>query len=101
MASRTRISRRTLIAGSAGLAASAGVARFNIAKAQSGALKIGVILPRSGTQAFIGQSCQRGADIAPAVLKELGYKVDVELINADSETNVDVARSRAERLIND
>jgi branched-chain amino acid transport system substrate-binding protein len=101
MASRIGISRRTAMMGGAGLAAAAGIARFNIARAQGGPLKVGVILPRSGVQAFIGQSCQRGADIAPEVLKELGYKVDIELMNADTETNVEVARSRAERLINE
>jgi branched-chain amino acid transport system substrate-binding protein len=61
-------------------------------------LKIGVLLPRSGLQALIGQSCQRGADIAPEVIRQrLG--VEIELMNADTESNVDTARSRAERLI--
>jgi branched-chain amino acid transport system substrate-binding protein len=56
------------------------------------------LLPKSGFQGLIGQSCQKGADVAPAILKErLG--VDVELLNADTETNVDTARTRAERLI--
>jgi branched-chain amino acid transport system substrate-binding protein len=49
-------------------------------------------------QGFIGQSCQKGADLAPGVLKEM-LGVDVELMNADTETNVDTARTRAERLI--
>ena len=61
-------------------------------------LKVGLLLPRSGLQAQIGQSCQKGADIAPELLRQrLG--VDVELMNADTESNVDTARSRAERLI--
>ena len=55
-------------------------------------------MPRSGLQAQIGQSCQKGADVAPELLRQrLG--VDVELMNADTESNVDTARSRAERLI--
>ena len=66
--------------------------------AQQQKLKVGVILPRSGVQGLIGQSCQMGADIAPALIKEM-LGVDVELMNADWETNVDVARTRAERLI--
>ena len=33
--------------------------------AQSQKLKVGVLLPRSGMQALIGQSCQKGADLAP------------------------------------
>lgn len=79
-------------------ASAALLAPFNIVRAQTSKLKIGVLLPKSGLQGVIGQSCQKGADLAPAVLKErLG--VDVELMNADTETNVDTARTRAERLI--
>ncbi|MGH7875945.1 MAG: ABC transporter substrate-binding protein [Candidatus Binatia bacterium] len=80
---------------SAGIAA---LAPFNIARAQAGKLKIGVLLPKSGLQGLIGQSCQKGADLAPLVLREtLG--VEIELMNADTETNIDSARTRAERLI--
>ncbi len=67
--------------------------------AQNTTLKVGVLLPRSGLLAQAGQACQRGADIAPAVLADLGYKVEV--MSADTESNVDVARSRTEKLIND
>jgi branched-chain amino acid transport system substrate-binding protein len=74
------------------------LAPFGIVRAQSQKLKVGMILPRSGVQGFIGQSCQKGADLAPGVIKEL-LGVDVELMNADTETNVDTARTRAERLI--
>src|SRR5690348_14384625 len=69
-----------------------------IVRGQSQKLKVGVILPRSGYLGFIGQSCQKGADLAPGVIKEL-LGVDIELMNADFETNVDTARTRAERLI--
>jgi branched-chain amino acid transport system substrate-binding protein len=71
-----------------------------IVRAQASRLKVGVLLPRSGFQGFIGQSCQKGADLAPGVIKEM-LGVDVELMNADTETNIDVARTRAERLIQD
>src|SRR5262245_23357525 len=71
-----------------------------IARAQGAKLRVGVLLPRSGFQGLIGQSCQKGADIAPAVIKSL-LGVDIELLNADTETNVDTARTRAERLIQD
>lgn len=67
--------------------------------AQNTTLKVGVLLPRSGLLAQAGQACQRGAEIAPAVLAEMGYKVEV--MSADTESNVDVARSRTEKLIND
>ena len=83
------------------LTASATVfAPFNIARAQSAKLKVGVLLPKSGIQGLIGQSCQKGADLAPGVIKDL-LGVDIELMNADTETNVDTARTRAERLIQD
>ena len=79
-------------------AGAAALAPFNVVRAQSNKLKVGVLLPKSGLQGLIGQSCQKGADLAPLVIKErLG--VDVELLNADTETNVDTARTRAEKLI--
>ncbi|HRO58048.1 MAG TPA: ABC transporter substrate-binding protein [Burkholderiaceae bacterium] len=89
-----RLAAGSAIAGSAALAAPA------LVRAQQKKLKVGVLLPRSGTQAFIGQSCQLGADVAPALLREM-YGVELELMNADTETNVEVARSRAEKLIDD
>ena len=74
------------------------LAPFNIVRGQSRKLKIGVLLPKSGLQGLIGQSCQKGADLAPAVIRDwLG--VEIELMNADTETNIDTARTRAERLI--
>jgi branched-chain amino acid transport system substrate-binding protein len=99
MASSQGISRRTFHAAlAAGLASSALPLRS--ARAQAPKLKVGVILPRSGTQGLTGQSCQKGADLAPGVIKEL-LGVDLELMNADFESNVDTARTRAERLIQD
>jgi len=71
---------------------------FNIARAQAQKLRVGVILPRSGVQGFIGQSCQKGADLAPGVIREM-LGVDVEIMSADNESNVDTSRTRAERLI--
>ena len=57
-----------------------------------------MLLPRSGAQAGIGQDCQRGVELAPAILKGLGLP-DLQIMNGDTETNVEVARARAERLI--
>ncbi|HZT24534.1 MAG TPA: ABC transporter substrate-binding protein [Pseudolabrys sp.] len=94
---RTQMTRRTF---SAGAAIVAGTAPFGIVRAQGAALKVGVLLPRSGVQAGIGQDCQRGVDIAPDVLKGLGLP-PLQIMNADTETNVEVARSRAEKLIAD
>jgi branched-chain amino acid transport system substrate-binding protein len=92
------VTRRTFGMAVASALAMSGWARR--AKADSAKLRVGVLLPRSGLQAFIGQSCQRGADVAPELLRQrLG--VDIELMNADTESNVDTARSRAERLIDE
>jgi branched-chain amino acid transport system substrate-binding protein len=93
-----RINRRRFNAAAAGLGTAAALAPFGIVRAQPAKLRVGMLLPRSGVQGFIGQSCQKGADLAPAVLKAM-LGVDVELMNADTETNVDTARTRAERLI--
>ena len=76
----------------------AAISPFNIARAQSQKLKIGVILPLTGYLAQIGLSCKKGSDLAPGVIKEM-LGVDIELMTADFETNVDTARTRAERLI--
>lgn len=93
--------RRRVIKAAAASAALAPLGFPAIVRGQASALNVGVLLPVSGVQALIGQSCRRGADIAPAVLAEMGYGGGIKLIHADTETNVDVARSRAEKLIND
>jgi branched-chain amino acid transport system substrate-binding protein len=69
-------------------------------RAQARSLKVGVLLPRSGVQAGIGQDCHRGVEVATGILKQLGYP-SLEIMNGDTESNVDVARSRAERLISE
>jgi branched-chain amino acid transport system substrate-binding protein len=93
------ITRRRFAAGAGAFGVLAGTAPFNNAvRAQSGPLKVGVLLPRSGAQASIGQDCQRGVEIAAPILKDLGLP-DLAIINADTETNVEVARARAEKLI--
>jgi branched-chain amino acid transport system substrate-binding protein len=92
------MNRRTFNRNTVVLGAAAAVSPFGIVRAQAQKLKVGVILPRSGYLGFIGQSCQKGADLAPEVIKEM-LGVDIELMNADFESNVDTARTRAERLI--
>ncbi len=90
----TRIDRRTFIA-----AAGATLASPSIVRAQAATLKVGVMLPRSGFFAQAGQSCHRGALAAPKVLADLGYKV--ELVHIDTESNADIARTQAERAVNE
>jgi branched-chain amino acid transport system substrate-binding protein len=97
---RAGVTRRSLAAGAGAAALVAGTAPFNILRAQGGPLKVGVLLPTSGAQASIGQDCKRGVDVAAPIFKELGLP-ELAIMNADTETNVEVARARAEKLIND
>jgi branched-chain amino acid transport system substrate-binding protein len=96
----TAVTRRTFAAGvgAAGLTAASGP--FNILRAQGAALKVGVLLPRSGVQAGIGQDCQRGVEIASGILKDLGLP-SLQIMNGDTESNPQTARSQAEKLINE
>ena len=90
--------RRRVLAGAAATAAT--LAAPAIVRAQGGPLKVGVLLPRSGLQAGIGQDCQHGVEIAPPILKSLGLP-DLAIMNLDTESNVDTARARAEKAISD
>jgi branched-chain amino acid transport system substrate-binding protein len=85
-------------------AAAAGVAAafspFSIVRAQARSLKVGVLLPRSGVQAGIGQDCHRVVGLTAGILKDLGLP-GLDIMNGDTESNVDIARSRAERLISE
>jgi len=92
-----RPSRRGVLAGAA--AASAILAAPARVRAQANALKIAVLLPRSGYLAPSGQSCHRGALIAPQVLAQYGYRA--ELVHIDTESSVEVARTQTERAINE
>jgi branched-chain amino acid transport system substrate-binding protein len=94
----TRITRRHMLAGTA--AATTLIAAPAIVRAQGGALKVGVLLPRSGVQAGIGQDCFRGVELTNPILKDIGLS-ELQIMSADTETNVEVARARAEKLIAD
>jgi len=96
--SSTALNRRRLLAGAA--ATTSLLAAPAIVRAQGAALKVGVLLPRSGAQAGIGQDCFRGVELANPIFKGLGLP-ELEIMSADTETNVDTARSRAEKLISD
>lgn len=95
-----RAARRRVLKAAAATATLSSLGFPAIVRAQS-TLNVGVLLPESGVQAFIGQSCRRGADITPDVLAALGYKVPLKIMHADTESNVEVARLRAEKLINE
>jgi branched-chain amino acid transport system substrate-binding protein len=90
--------RRRLLAGAAVTAAA--IAAPAIVRAQSGPLKVGVLLPRSGFEAGIGQDCQRGVAVAPAILKSLGLP-ELTIMDGDTESSVETARARAAKMISD
>ncbi len=69
-----------------------------IVRAQGGPLKVGVLLPRSGFEAGSGQDNYRGIEIAPPILRSMGLP-ELAIMNADTESSIDVARERAEKLI--
>ena len=97
------MTRRSFTAGAAAVTAAIAapaIVRAPIVRAQGAALKVGVLLPRSGAQAGIGQDCFRGVELANPIFKGIGLP-ELEIMNADTETNVEVARSRAEKLIAD
>ena len=92
---RSGVSRRHVLQG--GGVAAALLAAPALVRAQAKTLKIAVLLPRSGYLAAAGQSCHRGALIAPKVLADHGHRI--ELLNIDFESNVDIARTQTERAI--
>ena len=92
-----RVSRRDF-----GLGAAAGVvllaAGGRVARARAATpIRIGSLLPRSGFEALIGQGCQRSIEVAKKLLPEMGYSFEV--IDADTESKPEVARTQAEKLI--
>jgi branched-chain amino acid transport system substrate-binding protein len=89
--------RRRVLTGAA--AGSALMLAPAVVRAQAKVLKMAVFLPRSGYLAPAGQSCHRGALVAPKVLADYGHQVD--LVHVDIESNPDVARNQCERVIND
>src|SRR5690242_18195736 len=97
-ASNPTLNRRRLLAGAA--ASTALLAAPAIVRAQGGPLKVGVLLPRSGFEASIGQDCYRGVEIAAPILKAKGLP-ELTILNGDTESNADTARARAEKLIAD
>ena len=65
----------------------------------TGNLKVALMLPTSGIQAQIGQACRRGADVANEVFADMKMPVKLEVVNYDTESKPDVARTQAEKAI--
>jgi branched-chain amino acid transport system substrate-binding protein len=99
-----RLTRRTLLRGAVAGAAVAGLPLP--LRAQPRTVKIGAVHPVTGPLAEVGQLCRVGAQIAVDTvnaaggLKAMGG-ARLELLAADSESKPEVARTAAERLINE
>ena len=76
--------RRQFTKAAAGLAAATTLAPFSIVRAQARSLKVGLLLPRSGVQAGIGQDCYRVVQVTAGLLKDLGLP-GLEIMNGDTE----------------
>lgn len=92
--------RRQFTKAAAAAGAVTALSPFGIVRAQGARLKVGVLLPRSGVQAGIGQDCHRVVELSAGILRDLGLP-GLDIMNADTESNVDIARSRTERLISE
>jgi len=98
-----RVSRRTFLRGAVVSLAVAATPRPG--RAQGSTIKVGVVTPITGAMAEVGGDCRLGAQMAADAInaaggiKSLGG-ARLELLLADSETKVEVARSEADRLIN-
>ena len=80
-----------------GIGAAAAATFARPARAQAAALKIGRITPVSGFEALIGQHMRQAVSVGLPLLKAMGY--NIEVVEADTESKPDVARTQAERLI--
>ncbi len=100
----TSVGRRTFL--KAGVAGTCFAAFPSALRAQPKTIKVGAILPVTGAMAEVGQDCRLGAQMAVDAInasggiKSMGH-ARIDLAIADSETKADVARSEADRLIND
>ncbi|MBM3645550.1 MAG: branched-chain amino acid ABC transporter [Alphaproteobacteria bacterium] len=94
---RRDLSRATL-AGAALVGAPA-ILTSGVARAQSGPLKVALILPTSGVQAQLGIACRRGADVANDVFAAMKIEGRVEITTYDTESKPDVARTQAEKAV--
>ncbi len=94
---RGGVRRRNFLTGAAAGAITAAVP-LRYSHGQGTKLKIGLLQPTSGVQANFGQDSIRGAELALEILPGLGYP-SCEFVTVDFETNVQLARAGAEKLI--
>src|SRR5882672_1611956 len=93
-----RIARRDLIKGIAGLAAATVVSKPAIA--QNTPVKIGILAPRAGTAAYIGENGLRAAEWAAERFNSAGGIAGRKVVLVvEEETNAKETLERARRLV--
>jgi branched-chain amino acid transport system substrate-binding protein len=98
----SRLHRRQFLRSAVVSAGVLGVPRLLCAQAKT--VKIGVVTPITGAMAEVGGDCRLGAQLAAEAVNAAGGirslgGAKLELLLADSQTKMDVARSEADRLI--
>ncbi len=101
----TELNRRRFLKATGAAAGVAAVGFPAVLRAQPKTVKIGAVHPATGALAEIGQACRLGAQMAAdAVNAAGGIKsmggARLEILPGDSQSQPDVARTEAERLIN-
>ncbi len=99
MTSTNKLSRRRLLATTGAAAAASALGFPSVLRAQTAALKVGVILPLSGVISFPGIATRRGTELAVKMFADDGTKLDVTFV--DSESKPENGRIAAEKLIRD
>jgi branched-chain amino acid transport system substrate-binding protein len=94
---KEKITRRRVLASGAAAAAAATLPFPAVLRAQTQALKVGVILPLSGVISFPGIATRRGSELAVRMFAEDGVKLDVSFV--DNESKPENGRIAAEKLI--
>jgi branched-chain amino acid transport system substrate-binding protein len=100
-----RIHRRDFLAAAAAAAGASALGVPAVLRAQPRSIKIGAVHPVTGGLAEIGQACRLGAQMAAEAVNAAGGikamgGARLEILPGDSQSNPDVARTEAERLIN-
>ena len=96
------ISRRSILSGATGLGMSAAIGVSPLAMAQtSGTLKIGVLLPLTGSQAPYAPDCQLSAQIAVDQINAAGGVMGrkLEIVFRDDKANPNAAIAAAKELM--
>ena len=63
------------------------------------AFRVALLSPRTGMDSQVGQACERGGRVAELLLKDAFPFL--EIVYTDTESNVDIGRSKAEMLISE